>query len=76
MSWQTTRPDGSPAVRERYWLTFQPGEIRACTNCHGANTKDVFDNPPAANPPEALTELLQWYKSVRAPNDKNGWVLR
>ncbi len=76
MSWQTTRPDGSPAVRERYWLTFQPGEIRACTNCHGVNTKDVFDNPPAANPPEALTELLQWYKSVRAPNDKNGWVLR
>ena len=28
MTWQLTDPAGAPVVRERYWLTFQPGEIR------------------------------------------------
>ena len=28
MSWQLTDPAGQPVVRERYWVTFQPGEIR------------------------------------------------
>ncbi|MCA9774735.1 MAG: hypothetical protein KC466_20110, partial [Myxococcales bacterium] len=28
MSWQLTDAAGTPVVRERYWLTFQPGEIR------------------------------------------------
>ncbi|MCC6546901.1 hypothetical protein IT570_07005 [Candidatus Sumerlaeota bacterium] len=75
LSWQTTRPGGTAAVRERYWLTFQPGEIRSCTNCHGVNTEDIFNNPPASNPPEALTGLLRWWKSVQNP-DTSGWVLR
>ena len=21
-------------MRERYWITYQPGEIRTCANCH------------------------------------------
>ncbi|HSY49920.1 MAG TPA: hypothetical protein VLC46_13985 [Thermoanaerobaculia bacterium] len=28
MSWQLTDSTGTPVVRERYWLTFQPGEVR------------------------------------------------
>src|SRR6478735_6758971 len=27
-------------VKERYWITYQPGEIRTCKNCHGINTAD------------------------------------
>ena len=30
--------DGTPVVRERYWITAQPGEVRACDGCHGVNT--------------------------------------
>jgi len=59
MTWQLTAPDGSPVVRERYWVTFQPGEIRVCPNCHGINETDVvMHEPPPENPPEALAPLL------------------
>lgn len=67
LSWQTTEADGTPAVRERYWLTFQPGEIRACTNCHGLNNTDVFDRPPPMNEPQALRDLLQWWVNGGTP---------
>lgn len=40
MTWQLTDGVGNPVVRERYWLTFQPGEIRVCTSCHGLNSRD------------------------------------
>lgn len=62
MTWQTTEADGTPAVRERYWLTFQPGEMRSCVNCHGLNNNDVFNNPGPTNTPQALTDLIQWWK--------------
>ncbi|MCC6694308.1 MAG: hypothetical protein IT365_01640 [Candidatus Hydrogenedentes bacterium] len=61
LSWQTTELDGTPAVRERFWLTFQPGEIRSCTNCHGLNEEDVFGGPVPENPPQALADLMQWW---------------
>ena len=61
VTWQTTEPDGDAVVRERYWLTFQPGEIRACTNCHGVNTTDVFGAPAPQNEPAALRELVRWW---------------
>ena len=38
LSWQLTDPAGRPVVRERYWLTFQPGEIRVCGSCAGRAT--------------------------------------
>ncbi len=38
MSWHLTDPAGVPQVRERYWLTFQPGEIRVCASCHGLSS--------------------------------------
>jgi hypothetical protein len=60
MSWQLDAPDGTAVVRERYWLTFAPGEIRVCPNCHGVNRKDVVMGEPAPeNAPEALAPLLQ-----------------
>ncbi|MEX1024902.1 MAG: hypothetical protein WD226_07470 [Planctomycetota bacterium] len=63
MSWQLTAPSGDPVVSERYWLTFQPGEIRSCGGCHGVNDHDQTGQGPAANPPQALTQLVQWLQS-------------
>lgn len=63
LSWQMNKPDGSAALRERYWLTFAPGEMRSCTNCHGVNRTDVvMKQPPPTNPPQALRELARWYR--------------
>ena len=59
LSWQTTAADGTPIVRERYWLTVQPGEIRACGGCHAINTQGQAGQAPATNTPAALTALLQ-----------------
>ncbi len=64
LSWQLARQDGAPVVRERYWVTFAPGEMRSCANCHGINTTDtVLHLPPPTNPPEALRDLARWYKA-------------
>ncbi len=61
LSWQMTEEDGTATVRERMWLTFQPGEIRACTNCHGLNNTDVFGGSLPQNEPQALKDLLGWW---------------
>lgn len=63
MSWQTTDGSGEPVVRERYWLTFQPGEVRTCTVCHGLNSQDQAGALAPSNQPEALRILLQHLKS-------------
>ncbi len=63
MSWQLTSPDGTPVVRERYWVTFQPGEVRTCGSCHGVNTRDQAGRPAPANSPEALRGLLRHWKN-------------
>ncbi|MSU50958.1 MAG: hypothetical protein EXS37_18015 [Opitutus sp.] len=62
-TWQLTDPAGVPTVRERYWLTFQPGEIRSCTSCQGVNTKDQANHAAPTNKPEALRTLLQYWKA-------------
>lgn len=65
LTWQLTKTDGAPVVRERFWTTFAPGEIRTCANCHGVNKADVVLGQPApTNPPQALKDLLGWYKDV------------
>ena len=64
MTWQLTDPGGTAVVRERYWLTFQPGEIRTCTSCHGLNTRDQLNRPVPTNKPEALGELMRYYRQV------------
>jgi len=62
MTWQTTDAAGTPVVRERYWLTAQPGEVRACDSCHGVNTKNQAGKPAPQNTPAALVELLAYWK--------------
>ena len=62
LAWQITEPDATPVVRERFWLTFQPGEIRTCDGCHGVNTVNQAGEAAAQNPPQALTDLLAHWK--------------
>ncbi len=84
VTWQLTDPTGNSVVRERYWLTFQPGEIRVCGSCHGVNTTDQAGHTPPANQPQALTNLLQRWKGVINPTapltiqstaSADGWML-
>lgn len=67
LSWEMVDPAGEAVVRERYWLTFQPGEIRVCTSCHGINTADHLGRPAPTNPPLALSQLLAHWKNLPMP---------
>jgi hypothetical protein len=63
LTWQSTAPDGTPVVRERFWITAQPGEIRACDGCHGVNTRNQANQTGAAqNSALALRQLLARWK--------------
>lgn len=64
MTWQLTDEEGVGVVRERYWVTFQPGEIRICTSCHGLSEYDQAGETPPTNPPQALLELLQYWQTI------------
>jgi hypothetical protein len=60
MTWQLTDQNGVPVVRERVWVTMQPGEIRVCAACHGINDKDqVGTTGVPTNTPQALIDLLK-----------------
>jgi hypothetical protein len=63
MSWQLTDTNSVGVVRERYWLTFAPGEIRSCTSCHGLNLSDQAGRPTPTNTPLALISLLTYWKT-------------
>ncbi|MEY4517257.1 MAG: hypothetical protein RL180_1603 [Pseudomonadota bacterium] len=64
LTWQLTDPSGKPVVRERYWLTFQSGEVRVCASCHGINTKNQVGHAgEPQNVPSALVNLLNFWKS-------------
>ncbi|MDP2903012.1 MAG: hypothetical protein Q8N96_07870 [Methylovulum sp.] len=63
LSWQLTDPQGNFVVRERNWLSLQPGEIRTCPACHAPNTKDQAGQATATNTPEALRQLLIFLKA-------------
>jgi hypothetical protein len=62
LTWQLTAPDHASVVKERYWVTFQPGEIRTCTSCHGLNNADQAGHTAPVNPPQALADLLDYWK--------------
>jgi hypothetical protein len=62
LTWQLTDNNGVGVVRERYWLTFQPGEIRVCSSCHGPSELNQAGAPAASNPPQALLTLLNAWK--------------
>jgi len=56
------QPASAPVVRERYWIEFQPGEIRACNSCHGVNQTNQAGQSVPVNQPQALADLLDWWK--------------
>ncbi|WKZ57924.1 MAG: hypothetical protein QY326_04455 [Bdellovibrionota bacterium] len=62
LTYQMTDASGKGIVRERLWLTFQPGEIRVCASCHGINSKDHQGNSGPQNEPDALRALLQQWR--------------
>ncbi len=64
LTWQTTDPAGEAIVRERVWVTMQPGEIRTCAGCHGENSVNQANAAKATNKPQALRALLQQWKQA------------
>ncbi len=72
LTWQTTDASGAAIVRERIWVTMQPGEIRTCAGCHGENTRNQAGQSAPVNKPEALRELLRYWKQNLAPAERNG----
>jgi hypothetical protein len=64
LSWQLLDANEQPVVRERFWLTLQPGEIRTCDGCHGVNTLSQDGQTAAVNPALALADLLGHWKSA------------
>ncbi len=68
MSWQLTKNDATPVVRERYWVTFKSGEIRSCMKCHGENQEaSILRQPTPSNKPLALQGLLRVWKQDNVP---------
>ncbi len=63
LTWHLTDPSHRSVIKERYWVTFQPGEIRTCTSCHGLNDKDQIGNLAPTNSPQALGALLDFWKT-------------
>jgi MYXO-CTERM domain-containing protein len=70
MTWHLLDDDAAKTsqVKERFWLTFQSGEIRTCANCHGINTSDQTGTAMSpvgkpTNPPAALAALLTYWKT-------------
>jgi Hydrazine synthase alpha subunit middle domain len=72
MTWQLvdSANAGDPAkgtdgiVRERVWLSFQPGEVRTCTACHGMSDRDQTGSTGPTNAPAALKELLEHFRTT------------
>ena len=63
LTWHLTDPSDRSVVKERYWVTFQPGEIRTCTSCHGLNSTDQNGLAAPVNSPAALGALLDFWKT-------------
>lgn len=52
-------------VRERYWVTLAPGEIRGCPSCHGVNTASQTGDPEPEHAPAALSALVAAWVAAR-----------
>lgn len=64
LTWQNTDAKGVAIVRERNWITLQPGEIRTCASCHGVNSRDQSGAATPTHKSEALRELLRHWKAL------------
>ncbi|MEM7330439.1 MAG: hypothetical protein AAF490_00005 [Chloroflexota bacterium] len=69
LTWQLTDDAGNTVVAERYWLTFQAGEIRVCASCHGLSDLDQVGQGHPQNSPEALGTLLDYYLFLETLNE-------
>jgi hypothetical protein len=64
-------------VRERYSLTFAPGEVRVCAAAHGINAHDQLGAPAPTNSPEALRSLLRaWKVADDGASSRGGAAIR
>lgn len=59
--------DGKSQIKERYWVSFQPGEVRTCTSCHGLNQSDQANAGTPTNKPQALRDFLRFWKTNHPP---------
>ena len=67
VTWHLTGTNNNDSVtKERYWVSFRPGEIRTCANCHGINSKDQLGRTAPTNAPLALRRLLQLWRTNAA----------
>ena len=69
LTWQLLDNDTNltSQIKERFWVTFQPGEIRSCANCHGINTANQLGTGRPTNTPQALLDLLAFWKTNHPP---------
>ena len=67
VTWQFTGTNNNDSVvKERYWISFRPGEVRTCANCHGINAVDQLGRTSPTNAPFALRQLLRFWKTNSA----------
>ncbi|HEX4342311.1 MAG TPA: hypothetical protein VH255_02915 [Verrucomicrobiae bacterium] len=66
VTWQLTGATNESIVKERYWLSFRPGEVRTCANCHGINAVDQLGRTAPTNEPLALRQLLRVWRTNSA----------
>ncbi len=67
VTWQLTGTNNNDSVvKERYWLSFKPGEVRTCANCHGINAVDQIGRKSPTNAPLALRQLLRHWRTNAA----------
>jgi len=71
VTWQFTGDTNESVVKERYWISFRPGEVRTCANCHGINAVDQLGRSSPTNAPFALRQLLRLWKT----NSANAYTL-
>jgi hypothetical protein len=67
VTWHLTGTNNNDSVvKERYWISFRPGEVRTCANCHGINAVDQMNRPSPTNAPLALRQLLRLWRTNSA----------
>ena len=66
VTWHLTGLTNESVVKERYWISFKPGEVRTCANCHGINAVDQLGRTAPTNAPLALRQLLRFWKTNSA----------
>ena len=67
VTWQFTGTNNNESVvKERYWISFRPGEVRTCANCHGINAVDQLGRSSPTNAPLALRQLLRTWRTNAA----------